>query len=92
MVIKVTTCNVSRHPGIRVSLSNVAAMRLQFSGHGIVSRIKCRDGPKQMVPKHPLKPFPTTNTSDMIREIIPESTSRDCELFTVNRESMNRNR
>ncbi|KAG8307674.1 3'-5' RNA helicase ythdc2 [Homalodisca vitripennis] len=27
----------------------------------------------------PPKPFPTTNTSDMIREIIPKSTSRDCE-------------
>ncbi|KAG8312771.1 hypothetical protein J6590_015955 [Homalodisca vitripennis] len=32
-----------------------------------------------MVLKHPPKPLPTTNTSDMIREIIPESTSRDCD-------------
>ncbi|KAG8291342.1 hypothetical protein J6590_063380 [Homalodisca vitripennis] len=38
-----------------------------------------RRGPKQMVLKHPPKPLPTTNTSVMIREIIPESTSRDCE-------------
>ncbi|KAG8281956.1 hypothetical protein J6590_048073 [Homalodisca vitripennis] len=37
-----------------------------------------RASPKQMVLKHPPKPLPTTNTSDMIREIIPESTSRDC--------------
>ncbi|KAG8282826.1 hypothetical protein J6590_028797 [Homalodisca vitripennis] len=36
-------------------------------------------GPKQMVPKHPPKPFPTMNTSGMIRKIIPELTSRDCE-------------
>ncbi|KAG8331346.1 hypothetical protein J6590_043112 [Homalodisca vitripennis] len=38
-----------------------------------------RRGPKQMVLKHSPKPLPTTNTSDMIREIIPESTSRDCD-------------
>ncbi|KAG8330506.1 hypothetical protein J6590_061907 [Homalodisca vitripennis] len=40
-------------------------------------RYRQPDEALKMVPKHPPKPFPTTNTSDMIREIIPESTSRD---------------
>ncbi|KAG8298789.1 hypothetical protein J6590_007376 [Homalodisca vitripennis] len=33
-----------------------------------------------MVLKHPPKPLPTMNASDIIQEIIPESTSRDSDL------------